>query len=272
MTRRVDFSGNAAVYDDRHGGAAEESGLRRICEAAALDAGSTILDIGAGTGRVSIPLCDLGYRVIAVEPAAGMLEKLRAKAGQRRIETLQAEGSGLPMESQSIDAVFIARLLYLTPDWRQILGEASRVLKSDGVLVHEWGNGTSEEPWVLVRQMARVLFQSEGIASPFHPGARLESEVDTYLASLGLLSNIRLVVGSGSKTSLREFLRRLVDGELSYIWDVPAEVREKCLPRLKQWAESTLDLDTLINMPKHIEWAVYKRRVAQQIVAAVGDT
>jgi len=129
MTGRVDFSANAAIYDRRHGSAADEAWLKQVCEAAALNAGSTVLDIGAGTGRNSVPLHDLGYRVIAVEPARGMLEKLRLKAGERRIAMHAADGSSLPLETGSVDAVVMARLLYLTPDWKQILNEAGRVLK-----------------------------------------------------------------------------------------------------------------------------------------------
>jgi 2-polyprenyl-3-methyl-5-hydroxy-6-metoxy-1,4-benzoquinol methylase len=48
-----------------------------------------IVDFGAGTGRLSIPLARQGYSVIAVEPSAAMLEQLRAKA----------EGAGLAMET-----------------------------------------------------------------------------------------------------------------------------------------------------------------------------
>jgi SAM-dependent methyltransferase len=271
MTRLVDFSGNARVYDKRHGAAADDMGLKKVCEVARLEVGGTVLDIGAGTGRVSIPLSDLGYKVIAVEPAAGMLEQLRLKANGRLIETHQAGGSHLPVASGAVDAVSIARLLYLTPDWHQILDEVGRVLKPDGVLLHEWGNGNSDEPWVLVREKARSLFEAEGMVSPFHPGARQESEVEGYLASAGFHLESRVGIGSGVGTTIRQFLQRLVDGELSYIWDVPTDIRAKCLPHLRQWVETTLELDVPVPMPKLIEWTVYRRHVAQQPHAAIGS-
>lgn len=264
MTRRVDFSGNAPIYDRRHGATADEGGLRQICDAARLEIGSTILDVGAGTGRVAIPLFDLGYKVTAVEPSAGMLEQLRLKADGRPIEIHLSQGSDIPAAPASFDAVAIARLLYLTPDWRLILDEAARVLKPDGVLMHEWGNGTSEEPWVLVREKARALFEEDGIASPFHPGARQQFEVEAHLTLIGFRLEKRVAIGSGPAVTVREFLRRLVDGELSYIWDVPAEVRARCLPRLQTWAQNTLNLDAEIPVPKLIEWTVYRRHAAQQ--------
>ena len=257
-TRRVDFSGNAAIYDQRHGAAVDENGLRRICEAARLAVGSSVLDIGAGTGRVAIPLSDLGYAVVALEPAVGMLEKLRVKAGGRQIRLHQAAGTRLPVETGSVDAAVVARLLYLTPDWRQILDEVHRALKPDGVLLHEWGNGTFDEPWVQIREKARTLFEGEGMFSPFHPGAREESDIDKHLVAVGFHLEARLAVGSGPVVALREFLRRLMDGELSYIWDVPNEIRAKCLPLLQLWAEESLDLDRVVPVPKQIEWAIYR--------------
>ncbi|HTQ35625.1 MAG TPA: hypothetical protein VMH77_01205, partial [Steroidobacteraceae bacterium] len=133
------------------------------------------------------------------------------------------------------------------------------VPKSGGVLLHEWGNGTADEPWVRVREKARALFEMEGLISPFHPGARLEAEVDSYLASNGFQPVTRLTVGVGSEVTIREFLRRLVDGELSYVWNVPDRVRNRCLPQLQEWVKQTMDMDIPIPIPKHIEWAVYRR-------------
>jgi len=271
MTRRVDFSNNAPIYDRRHGAVVSYSDLAKICDAAQLKAACRVLDIGAGTGRLSIPLSDRGYTVVALEPARGMREQLRIKAGDRAIETLLAEGSQVPLESASFDAVVVARLLYLTPDWKAILGEASRVLKPNGVLLHEWGNGDPGEEWVQIREKARALFENAGVVAPFHPGARKESEIASYLAGAGFHVTARVDLGNGPLVTLREFLRRLVDGELSYIWEVPVEVRASTLPALQRWAQSRFDLDVQFPNPKKIEWSIYRRHVAQQTVAAVQD-
>jgi SAM-dependent methyltransferase len=272
MTRRVDFSRNAAIYDRRHGAAVLNSDLVQVCNAAHLEVGCRVLDIGAGTGRISIPLSDLGYKMVALEPAPGMLEQLRVKADGRGIETLLSEGSQLPIEAASFDAVVMARLLYLTPDWKTILGEAIRVLKPDGVLLHEWGNGSPTEEWVQIREKARVLFQAAGVVAPFHPGASDEMEIENYLAGAGLHVLTRVSLGAGPLVTLREFLRRLADGELSYIWDVPTEVRASSLPVLQQWAQKEFDLEANVSIPKNIEWSIYRRHVIQQTHVAIRYT
>ena len=133
MSERVDFSANASVYDRRHGAIMSDDELGRPWLAAGLQVGARVLDIGAGTGRVAIPLASRGCNVVAVEPAGGMLAQLRAKTGDNKVRSVVAEGARLPFPVGHFDAVVIARLLYLTPDWRAILRDAHRVLAIGGL-------------------------------------------------------------------------------------------------------------------------------------------
>ena len=88
MSERVDFSANASIYDRRHGTSVSDDGLHSLWLAAGLHEGARVLDIGAGTGRVAIPLAVRGCRVAAVEPASGMLAQLRAKDGEVRVQAI----------------------------------------------------------------------------------------------------------------------------------------------------------------------------------------
>ncbi|KAF0125889.1 MAG: SAM-dependent methyltransferase [Elusimicrobia bacterium] len=49
---------------------------------------ASIVDFGAGTGRLSIPLTELGYSVTAVEPCPEMLVQLKGKPGGTKITTV----------------------------------------------------------------------------------------------------------------------------------------------------------------------------------------
>ena len=90
MSERVDFSSNAGVYDCRHGAAISDDALGRLWIGAGLHAGARVLDIGAGTGRMAIPLANRGCEVVAVEPASGMLAQLLAKVGERHVYAVVA--------------------------------------------------------------------------------------------------------------------------------------------------------------------------------------
>lgn len=259
VNERVDFSRNAGVYDRRHGALLSEYEVARLSMAVALHPGVRILDIGAGTGRVAIPLAEIGCNVVAVEPAWGMVEALRAKAQATKVRIIAGEGARLPFPDGRADVVVIARLLYLTPDWHAVLTEAYRVLASGGHLLHEWGNGDADEEWVQIREEARALFEVAGVHVPFHPGVRSEVEVDNYLEVLGFVRAADLPMSAGPNLTLSEFLDRLAGGELSYVWNVPKSVQEECLPRLKAWSAKTFDLQRSIAIPRELRWAVFRK-------------
>lgn len=144
-------------------------------------------------------------------------------------------------------------------EWQAVPREAYRVLKPSGRLLHEWGNIQAREEWVQIREKARTLFEQAGVDAPFNPGARSEIEVHNSLVALGLVLRADLPIGPGPRLTLADFLRRLIDGEFSYIWNVPKDVQEECLPQLKFWSERTFDLERSISMPRELRWTIYRK-------------
>ena len=69
-----------------------------------------ILEIGTGTGRVSIPLQNLGFNITGVDISEKMLEKARMK-GLRR--ALIAKAESLPFEDDSFDVTLIIHVFHL---------------------------------------------------------------------------------------------------------------------------------------------------------------
>ena len=230
-----------------------------LASAAARAPRDLAIDIGAGTGRAAIALTDFGCRVLAVDPAAAMLKELRSKSQDRPIWIVSGEGERLPCVPARFDVVILARLLYLVDDWRLVVRQAHAALKPGRHLLHEWANGTHDEAWVQIREKARALFEHAGLERPFHPGARTEAEVDAYFAELGLELTARVPAGPGPQLTLRQFVDRIVTGELSYTWNVPGDVRERCLPVLQAWCEQTFDLDRTVAMPAELQWSVYRK-------------
>jgi SAM-dependent methyltransferase len=251
----VDFSDNSKIYDYRHGAVISNELAQSLANHLRRDA--TIIDVGAGTGRLAVALASKGFQVFAVDPSVSMLQTIQRKS-EVLVAAVTADGTCLPFRRDSADAIVLARLLYLVADWQGLLREAKGVLRRGGILFHEWGNGDASEAWVQVREKARSLFQEAGVETPFHPGARSEFEVDSYVCDLGFHRREQIQAGAGPAVTLADFLNKIQSGEFSYVWNVPKDVQDFCLPQLRRWCESKFDLYQPAPMPAELRWGVYE--------------
>jgi SAM-dependent methyltransferase len=89
----TDFSANARVHDRRHGALLSGDLAQRLIAGADLPADAQVLDVGAGTGRVAIPLASFGRRIVAIDPSAAMLQQLRGKAAGRLSRAIADAGA-----------------------------------------------------------------------------------------------------------------------------------------------------------------------------------
>jgi ubiquinone/menaquinone biosynthesis C-methylase UbiE len=97
--------------------------------------GGAVADLGAGIGHLALPLAARGYDVAAVEPAADMLERLRAtaRAGGVALRALHATAEALPLPARSLDLVVVADALHFM-DAQLVAQEIARVLRRGGAL------------------------------------------------------------------------------------------------------------------------------------------
>lgn len=102
---------------------------------AGLPSSSEVVDLGAGTGKLTRALVGSFARVVAVEPSAPMrhlLESLCPKA-----EALGGTGQAIPLPDRSADGVFAAEAFHWLDDERAV-GEIARVLRPGGAVVLLW--------------------------------------------------------------------------------------------------------------------------------------
>jgi SAM-dependent methyltransferase len=101
-----------------------------------------VLDLGAGTGKLTAVLLDLGLDVVAVEPS----EQMRARI-PRRAEVLDGSAESLPVPDASVDAVLVGHAFHWF-DQATALPEIARVLRPDGTLGLLWNDRDESVPWV----------------------------------------------------------------------------------------------------------------------------
>lgn len=99
--------------------------------------GSTVLDLGAGTGACALVMARLGHLVTAVDIAPAMLEQLerRADAEGLAIETLVTDVEALAMPPGSVDLVTMRNLLWTLARPADLLKKVRHILRPDGVLL-----------------------------------------------------------------------------------------------------------------------------------------
>jgi SAM-dependent methyltransferase len=141
---RAYWDADAETYDRCHGlaspieRAAWTATLRRLLPPPP----ARVLDVGAGTGFLSLQLAALGYSVTALDLSPGMLAKLRDAAGRLGLDLELVEGPADRPPDGPFDAVTERHLLWVLPDAVAAL-EAWRKVAPDGRLVvfeGLWGN------------------------------------------------------------------------------------------------------------------------------------
>lgn len=116
----------------------------------------TILDVGAGTGRLAGELAKNGARVTALDISPNMLAQLKKKSP--KVETIVADAESLPFPDNSFDYVLAAFLIVHLKDPKQFFDEAYRVLKDGGRLVVS--NINQKEPPEIKTEKGMIKIES----------------------------------------------------------------------------------------------------------------
>jgi SAM-dependent methyltransferase len=108
-----------------------------------LRTGRTVVDLAAGTGKLTRALVATGARVVAVEPLAEMRRVLRQAVPEA--EALEGTAEAMPVPDASVDAVTVAAAFHWF-DGQRALDEIARVLRPGGALGLVWNKRDSLAP------------------------------------------------------------------------------------------------------------------------------
>ncbi|MEV4120942.1 class I SAM-dependent methyltransferase [Micromonospora sp. NPDC049645] len=107
--------------------------------------GLRVLDLGAGTGKLSATLVALGADVVSVEPDPAMLTELRRALPS--VRALAGSAEAIPLPDASVDAVLAGNALHWF-DMAAAGPEMARVLTPGGVLAGLWNIMDDRIDWV----------------------------------------------------------------------------------------------------------------------------
>jgi SAM-dependent methyltransferase len=128
-----------------------------------------VLDLGAGTGKLTRELAGRGLEVTAVDPSTGMLAELRRALPDVRAHIGTAER--IPLPDDAVDVVLVAQAWHWVDPARAV-PEVARILSPGGRLGLIWNLRDEREDWV--GRLGRILDSAErrralDVGPPFGP-------------------------------------------------------------------------------------------------------
>jgi ubiquinone/menaquinone biosynthesis C-methylase UbiE len=141
--------------------------------------GRVVLDLGAGTGKLTRALVATGAQVIAVEPGEAMLAQLRRAVPGA--EAVLGAAEAIPLPDASVDAVTVGQAFH----WfrhEEALPELHRVLRPGGGIALIWNSRDQSSP--LQREVNKLL------ASLVRPPRAHVGHSSRYLAESDLFTSV----------------------------------------------------------------------------------
>lgn len=197
--------------------------------------GSTVLDLGAGTGKLTRQLVPSGATLIAIEPVAAMREQLRANVPG--VEVIDCTAEQISWPDDDADAVVAGQAFHWFDAPRALI-DIHRVLREGGGLGLVWNKRDETEPWAA--EITEIIRPYEGDAprerwgnwqAPFEDGGlftRLDEAVFPHAQRLdteGLVDRVAsmsfiAIQSAEVRTQILDRVRALV-GELPQPFDFP---------------------------------------------------
>jgi SAM-dependent methyltransferase len=226
---RRGFQAGAAAYERGRPGY-PAGAVEWLVGQLSLGPGRTIIDIGAGTGKLTRELVATGAEVVAVEPVPAMREQLARAVPAARV--LDGTAEALPFADATADAIAVAQAFHWF-DVPRALAEFHRVLLPGGRFALIWNRRRLDQP--LHREIHAIIEPYHGdspnhrgewrepVASSdlFAPVAELEVPYEQELDVNGVVDRVASTsfIGALSEAEHDDVVRRI--RELASGWEKP---------------------------------------------------
>ena len=134
-----------------------------------------VLDLGAGTGKLTAALVAAGHEVVAVEPSAQMLAILRTNVPD--VDAREGRAEAIPVPDADVDAVVVAQAFHWF-DHALAVPEIARVLRPGGRLALAWNLRDTTAPWVA--ELSRVIGSADANLAEVPPPSGLRVPISGY--------------------------------------------------------------------------------------------
>jgi SAM-dependent methyltransferase len=204
-----------------------QAAIDAICSELDLRRGRTVLDLAAGTGKLTRLLVPSGADVVAVEPVPEMREKLTG------VVALAGTAEQIPLAHASVDAVTVGQAFHWF-DAAVALREIHRVLRAGGGLALIWNARDERQP--LQAALSEIFDRYEGDTP-----RRSQRNWKTMLAESGLFERPRrLLFPHVQAVDEQGVVDRVLS--VSFIASLPAREQAKVERRARELAHGAAEL------------------------------
>ncbi|HUG30537.1 MAG TPA: methyltransferase domain-containing protein [Candidatus Limnocylindria bacterium] len=240
------FSAGADAYE-RGRPSYSPDAVAKLVEELRIAPGSRVLDLAAGTGKLTRQLVDTGAELVGVEPIAAMRAKLVAAVPTA--EALDGTAEAIPLPNHSVDAVVVGQAFHWFDGVRAV-SEIRRVLRPTGTVGMIWQARDATRPWI--ERLEEIINAADDGHPRFRTGAWREA-----FDRVALFDPIE---SAEFDTVQRGDAETIVDrvASISYVAAMPADRREVVLDQVRDLLAT--DAETagadVIELPyrTHVYW------------------
>jgi ubiquinone/menaquinone biosynthesis C-methylase UbiE len=189
----------------------------------------SVLDLGAGSGRIGWLFVRAGDDYVGADLSSGMLCAFAKRAPGSRL--VQADGSRLPFPVATFDAVLLIQVLSAVAGWRDLLADTLRVLRPGGALLV--GRVVAPDNGIDAQMRAHLAMILDGMGIHPYRGKSREAALSWLDHKLPAPTILTAAAWTSERTP-GGFLERHSGGARFSV--LPEPLKQDAMHRLAEWA------------------------------------
>ena len=203
--------------------------------------GAKMLDIGAGAGRISVPIAAV-TDMTALDLEHEMLKVSRQLANERGVTMRHVTGDvlNLPFPDNAFDAVITTNVFHQVPAWRDAIREAARVMRPGAPML--FGRSGLDENTNAYKMRSQLREFTASVMPDMRPTDAAGPALMQFLGEIG-----GRPAGGGKACawtedcSARDILERMESRRHNETWTLDDATLDAVMGRMRPWVEENID-------------------------------